>query len=141
MKLAAKARTAVTAMADLAAFGEGLPVPLSQVAERQRLSLAFLEQIFGKLRRAGLVESQRGAQGGYVLAKAPGAISLAAIVDAVEEEVRSTACQPGAHMGCTGTSARCLTHQLWMDLDGHIEGWLQARTLADVGAAEREPAA
>jgi Rrf2 family protein len=125
-------------MADLAAFGAGAPVPLSQIAERQRLSLAFLEQIFGKLRRAGLVESQRGAQGGYVLARPPGAISLASIVEAVEEEVRSTACQPGSGVGCTGTSARCLTHKLWSELDGYIEGWLAERTLADVKEASDE---
>lgn len=132
MKLAAKARTAVTGMADLMAFGAGEPVPLSLIAERQRLSVAFLEQIFGKLRRAGLVESRRGAQGGYVLAKPADAISLADVVAAVEEEVRSTACQPGAGFGCTGTSARCLTHQLWEELDTHIDDWLSTRTLADV---------
>jgi Rrf2 family protein len=126
-------------MADLAAFGDGLPVPLSQVAERQRLSVAFLEQIFGKLRRAGLVESQRGAQGGYFLAREPALINLAAIVEAVEEEVRSTACRPGKAIGCTGTSARCLTHQLWCDLDAHIEGWLAERTLADIVPAGAEP--
>lgn len=134
MKLAAKARMAVTGMADLAAFGDGQPVALSQIAERQRLSLAFLEQIFGKLRRAGLVESRRGAQGGYVLARPPQDISLAEVVAAVEEEVRSTACQPGAAAGCTGTSARCLTHKLWADLDLHIDRWLTTRTLADVSA-------
>jgi Rrf2 family protein len=131
---------AVTGMADMAAFGNGAPVPLSAVAERQRLSLAFLEQIFGKLRRAGLVESRRGAQGGYVLAKEPGAITLAAIVTAVEEEVRSTACQPGGALGCTGTSARCLTHRLWADLDDHIESWLHQKTLADVQAIAGEVA-
>lgn len=132
MKLAAKARMAVTGMADLAAFGGGQPVPLSAIAERQRLSLAFLEQIFAKLRRAGLVESRRGASGGYVLVKDPSEVPLAAIVAAVEEEVRSTACQPGAHEGCTGTSARCLTHKLWVELDDHIDQWLTTRTLADV---------
>lgn len=132
MKLAAKARVAVTGMADLAAFGAGEPVSLSAVAERQRLSLAFLEQIFGKLRRAGLVESRRGAQGGYVLGRAPHDISLADIVAAVEEEVRSTACQPGSGLGCTGTSARCLTHKLLNELDQHIDSFLTRHTLADV---------
>lgn len=141
MKLAAKARTAVTGMADLVAFGDGEPVPLSLIAERQRLSLPFLEQIFGKLRRAGLVESRRGAQGGYVLARPAEAISLAEVVAAVEEEVRSTACQPGAGLGCTGTSARCLTHKLWEELDGHIDSWLSTRTLADVKASAPRAAA
>jgi Rrf2 family protein len=125
---------AVTGMADLAAFGDGLPVPLAHIAERQGLSLAFLEQIFAKLRRAGLVESRRGAQGGYLLAREAAAISLAEIVAAVEEELRTTACQPGSNIGCTGTSARCLTHKLWADLDQEIGRWLEGRTLADVGA-------
>ena len=136
MKLAAKARIAVTGMADMAAFGADAPVPLSAVAERQRLSLAFLEQIFAKLRRAGLVESRRGAAGGYVLTRPASEVSLAEIVAAVEEEVRSTACQPGGDLGCTGTSARCLTHKMWSELDDHIDTWLRTRTLADVSALE-----
>lgn len=140
MKLAAKARMAVTGMADLVAFGSGEPVPLSAIAERQRLSLAFLEQIFAKLRRAGLVESRRGAQGGYILSRDPAEVTLAEVVAAVEEEVRSTACQPGANAGCTGTSARCLTHKLWADLDRHIDGWLTETTLADVRAPKNEEA-
>jgi Rrf2 family protein len=131
---------AVTGMADLAAFGDGEPVSLAQIADRQGLSLAFLEQIFAKLRRAGLVESRRGAQGGYLLTRAPSAISLAEVVAAVEEEVRSTACQPGTGVGCTGSSARCLTHRLWSDLDQEIERWLRGRTLADVGEPEEQRA-
>ena len=132
LKLTAKARTAVTAMADIAAFGRGAPVPLSDVARRQVLSLSFLEQVFGQLRRAGLVESRRGAKGGYVLAREPGSVSLAEVVAAVDETVRTTACQPGTT--CTGKSARCLTHGLWRELDGHIEGFLAGKTLADVAA-------
>ena len=141
MKLAAKARMAVTGMADIAAFGGDTPIPLSVIAERQRLSLAFLEQIFAKLRRAGLVESRRGATGGYVLTRPAETVTLAEIVAAVDEEVRSTACQPGAAHGCRGTSARCLTHRLWADLDDHIDQWLTTRTLADVsGPAARHAA-
>ena len=130
MKLTARARIAVTAMADIAAFGAGAPVPLRDVAERQQLSLAFLEQVFGKLRRAGLVDSRRGARGGYVLARGADEVSLAAVVAAVDETLRTTACQPGTT--CTGSSARCLTHGLWADLDGHVEAFLASRTLADV---------
>lgn len=135
LKLTAKARTAVTAMADIAAFGHGAPVPLSDVARRQVLSLSFLEQVFGQLRRAGLVESRRGVKGGYVLAREAGEVSLAEVVAAVDETVRTTACQPGTT--CTGGKARCLTHGLWNELDGHIEGFLASRTLADIakGAA------
>ena len=131
LKLTAKSRAAVTALADLAAQAQGAPVPLRDVAERQALSVAFLEQVFAQLRRAGLVESRRGARGGYVLARAAEAVSLADVVAAMDETVRTTACQAGAT--CTGTSARCLTHGLWRELDGHIEGFLASRTLADVG--------
>ncbi|MBB4657641.1 Rrf2 family transcriptional regulator [Parvularcula dongshanensis] len=138
MKLTAKARLAVTAMADIAAFGGGAPVPLSEVARRQVLSLSFLEQVFGSLRRAGLVESRRGAAGGYVLAREPSDVTLADVVAAVDEEVRTTACAPNGTVGCTGTSERCLTHGLWRDLDGHIEGFLSSRTLADVAAGVPE---
>ena len=141
MKLAAKARVAVTAMADIAAFGGGAPVPLSAVAERQRLSLPFLEQIFSKLRRAGLVESRRGAAGGDVLTRPAEDLTLGEIVAAAEEEVRMTACQPGSGIGCNGTSARCLTHKLWTELDQHIDAWLSGRTLADIGEDRRAPAA
>ncbi|WP_202900441.1 Rrf2 family transcriptional regulator [Parvularcula oceani] len=132
MKLTARARTAVTAMADIAAYGEGAPVPLSEVAKRQVLSVPFLEQVFGQLRRAGLVESRRGAGGGYVLSRDPATLSLAEVVAAVDETVRTTACPPGGEVGCTGTSARCLTHGLWRELDGHIEGFLAGKSLADV---------
>jgi Rrf2 family iron-sulfur cluster assembly transcriptional regulator len=132
LKLTAKARVAVTAMADIAAFGHGDPVSLRDVAERQVLSLAFLEQVFAKLKRAGLVESRRGASGGYVLTRPPQEVSLSEVVAAVDETVRTTACQPGTAVGCTGTSARCLTHGLWRELDGHIETFLAQRTLDDV---------
>ncbi len=135
MKLTAKARLAVTAMADIAAFGGGAPVPLSDVARRQVLSVSFLEQVFGQLRRAGLVESRRGARGGYVLARAPSEVSLAEVVASVDEAPRMTACTPGST--CTGTSARCLTHGLWAELDGHIEGFLATKSLAEVAEGAR----
>lgn len=130
MKLTAKARVAVTAMADIAAYGGGAPVPLSDVARRQVLSVSFLEQVFGQLRRAGLVESRRGAKGGYVLARAADQVSLADVVAAVDETVRTTACRAGTT--CTGGAARCLTHGLWRELDGHIEGFLASKTLEEI---------
>ncbi len=138
MKLTAKARSAVTALADIAAQrggdGAATPVPLRDIAGRQRLSVAFLEQIFGKLRKEGLVHSARGAGGGYLLAAAPDSISVSAVVRAMDEEIRSTACQPGSVIGCTGTSVRCLTHGLWHDLDQMIEGYLEGVSLADITA-------
>lgn len=132
MKLTAKARYAVTAMADIAAFGQGGPVALSDIAARQLISLSFLEQLFRKLRTRGLVASQRGAAGGYVLAAPPEAIHVCDIVLAVDEPLRTTACAPGGSVGCRGTSARCLTHDLWDELGRHIEVFLGSITLADI---------
>lgn len=141
MKLTARTRAAVTALADLAAHQSGGPIPLAEIGARQRLSVAFLEQIFPKLRRAGLVESHRGAGGGYSLALAAEDITPAAIVRAIDEEIRSTACVPGSSIGCTGTSARCLTHGLWAELDRQIETYLDSVTLKDLaGQAELEAA-
>ncbi|NHK27788.1 Rrf2 family transcriptional regulator [Parvularcula flava] len=132
MKLTAKARYAVTALADIAAFGDDGPVALSDIAARQVISATFLEQLFAKLRKAGLVESRRGATGGYVLTAAPAEIRVSDIVRAVDEPIRTTACQPGEHIGCAGTTARCLTHDLWDELGRHIDVFLSSVTLADI---------
>ncbi|HBS32545.1 MAG TPA: Rrf2 family transcriptional regulator [Parvularcula sp.] len=131
MRLTTKGRYAVQAMADIAAFGEKGPLSLSAIAERQGLSAAYLEQLFLKLRRAGLVDSARGADGGYRLARGADAISVSAIVEAVDEEIRTTACG-GAETGCRGDGARCLTHDLWEALGGHIEAFLSSVTLDDI---------
>lgn len=132
MKLTTKGRYAVAAMADMAAFCSGSPTTLSAISERQGISLSYLEQLFGKLRRAKLVESVRGANGGYVLAKSPDDLRISEIVSAVDEQIRTTACVPGAALGCTGSSARCLTHDLWDELGAQIESFLHAVTLEDV---------
>lgn len=132
MKLTTKGRYAVTALADLAAHTGDAPVALSDIALRQGISLSYLEQLFSKLRRAGLVESARGASGGYCLAATPARTRIADIVAAVDEEIRTTACAPGSAVGCTGASARCLTHDLWDELGRQIEIFLNAVTLEDV---------
>ncbi|MEX6633629.1 Rrf2 family transcriptional regulator [Hyphococcus lacteus] len=134
MKLTTKGRYAVAAMTDIAATGagSGALVSLSDIALRQGISLSYLEQLFGKLRRAGLVESARGVAGGYALTAAPANIRIAEIVAAVDEEIRTTACIPGSSVGCKGTSARCLTHDLWDELSRHIEIFLNAVTLEDI---------
>ncbi|ADM10029.1 Rrf2 family protein [Parvularcula bermudensis HTCC2503] len=120
-------------MADIATQEAAtFPVTVQAIAARQRLSAPFLEQILRKLRRAGLVESRRGVNGGYRLARRAAEIPVSEVVRAVEEEIRSTACQPGAVLGCTGTSARCLTHHLWSGLDRHIESYLADISLADI---------
>lgn len=132
MKLTTKGRYAVSALADIAATASDGPVALSDIALRQGISLSYLEQLFAKLRRAGLVESVRGVAGGYALAGAPSEIRVADIVSAVDEEIRTTACEPGSTLGCRGTSARCLTHDLWDELGRQIEIFLNAVTLEDI---------
>ena len=130
MELNTKARYAVMAMADLAKHGDEGAVPLSAIAERQNLSLAYLEQIFLRLRRAGLVASARGRAGGYVLVRPALEIPVAAILKAVEEETRMTRCLDG-DVGCLGDQ-RCLTHGLWHALGGHIAAFLANVSLQEV---------
>ena len=132
MKLSAKGRIAVTAVADLAAQGEGARVRLADIAERQGLSLSFLEQVFADLRRMGLVDSKRGPAGGYTLRRPAEAIALSEIIAAVEEDIRAHGCKPGATLGCTGRTARCLTHPLWGALEDHIGDFLSSVTLQHV---------
>ena len=130
MELNTKARYAVMAMADLAKYGEDGAMPLSAISERQSLSLAYLEQIFLRLRRAGLVESARGRAGGYSLARPAQSIRIAEIMQAVEEETRMTRCLD-AEVGCLGEE-RCLTHALWHALGGHIAAFLSNVSLQEV---------
>ena len=130
MELNTKGRYAVMAMADIAKQGGEQSVPLSAIAERQQLSLAYLEQIFLRLRRAGLVDSARGRSGGYRLGRPANEINVAEIMAAVEEETRMTRCMDGG-AGCIGEE-RCLTHGLWAALGQQIEGFLAMITLQQV---------
>ncbi len=132
MKLTAKGRYAVMAMADLAAQGEGARASLAEIGARQGISVTFLEQLFGKLRRAGLVESVRGAKGGYVLIDTAKAVTLDRIIYAVNEDIKAHGCTPEDRVGCTGRVDRCLTHNLWGALESHIETFLASVTLDDV---------
>jgi Rrf2 family transcriptional regulator, iron-sulfur cluster assembly transcription factor len=140
MELNTKGRYAVMAMADLAKHAAPAPatsdaIPLSEIAERQQISLAYLEQIFQRLRKSGLVESVRGRSGGYALAVPASAIAISAILQAVEEPVKMTRCQitgdGRTEGGCVGHQ-RCLTHDLWDALGDHIAGFFHAVTLQDV---------
>lgn len=132
MKLSTKGRYAVMAMVDIAAYSRGRPTALAQVAERQDISLSYLEQLFAKLRRAGLVRSTRGPGGGYLLARKPGEIAIDEIVRAVDEPLHATRCTPGQAFGCHGGGAKCLTHDLWAGLGRQIQGYLASVTIADV---------
>ena len=129
MKLTTKGRYAVTAMLDLALHYEQGAVTLSDIARRQGISLSYLEQLFARLRRNGLVDSVRGPGGGYNLAAAPSAISVAQIVVAINENIDATRC--GGEQNCDGEE-RCLTHYLWEDLSERIREFLSGITLADL---------
>lgn len=131
VELTTRGRYAVMAMADLAKHGQEAAIPLSAIAERQQLSIAYLEQIFLKLRRAGLVDSERGRAGGYRLARASTDIMVADVMSAVEEETRMTRCHGETAGGCIGEH-RCLTHGLWDALGDHIHGFMAHVSLDDV---------
>ena len=132
MKLTAKGRYAVMAVADMAAQGASMRSSLTEISQRQGISLSFLEQLFGKLRRAGIVESQRGAMGGYILADKAGNLTLEKIIFAVDEDIKAHGCTPEAKIACTGKTDRCLTHNLWGALEDHIEQFLASITVQDV---------
>ena len=135
MRLGAKGRYAVMAMVDIArhSHGDGArPVCLSDVAARQEISLAYLEQLFARLRRKGLVTSVRGPGGGYRLGRAAEALSVAEIVAAVDEPLHATRCGAEAEKGCMAAGERCITHHLWEALGDEIEHFLAGVSLADV---------
>lgn len=130
MKLTTKGRYAVTAMLDLALRHDKGSVTLADIARRQGISLSYLEQLFAKLRRSGLVDSVRGPGGGYNLAMPPSQISVAQIIVAINENIDATRC--GGERNCQGGQEPCLTHQLWEELSERIYGFLSGITLADL---------
>jgi Rrf2 family transcriptional regulator, iron-sulfur cluster assembly transcription factor len=132
MRLSTKGRFAVMAMCDLAQNNSSGPVSLAEIAERQEISLSYLEQLFAMLRKGGLVKSVRGPGGGYLLAQDRSEIRIADVILAVDEPIRATRCAPGAPVGCRGNRTRCLTHDLWEELGNQIHLYLSSVTLADV---------
>jgi Rrf2 family iron-sulfur cluster assembly transcriptional regulator len=134
MRLTTKGRFAVTAMLDLAMHGHDGPVTLAGISERQKISLSYLEQLFGKLRRRELVESVRGPGGGYHLARDAARVSVADIVRAVEEPLDSTQC--GGRENCRGEQ-RCMTHDLWEELNTTVYGFLAGVTLSHLVEKQR----
>ena len=133
MKLTSKGRYAMTAILDLALHvGDG-PVPLPTIAARQGISLSYLEQLFTRLRRLGLVESTRGPGGGYILARSPDTISVVEVITAVEEQMDNTRCS-GA--GNCHDGQQCLAHDLWADLGDHLLGFLGSISLQDLVEGE-----
>ncbi len=139
MRLSTKGRYAVMAMADLAGSatptgeaGSVRPVALADIAVRQEISLSYLEQLFAKLRRSGLVSSVRGPGGGYRLARPADEVRIADIITAVDEPISATRCEAGSAKGCTKSGARCVTHDLWEELGQQIHVFLSSVSLADV---------
>lgn len=137
MRLTTKGRFAVTAMLDLAMRNGNGPVTLAGISDRQKISLSYLEQLFGKLRRRALVESVRGPGGGYCLAKDTSAISVAEIIRAVDEPIDATQC---GGLGNCLDDHRCMTHELWTGLNKHIYEYLEAVSLAELVVQQRKQA-
>lgn len=127
------------AMTDLAVQGAGAVVSLADISTRQKISQSFLEQLFRQMRQAGLVESQRGAQGGYKLIVDPAVLDLAQIIKAVDVQIKAHGCTPETKISCTGLSGQCLTHNLWGALESHIGNFLASVTLDDVLSGRISP--
>jgi len=132
MKLTTKGRYAVMALADLAGFDRKNPVPLRDISLRQNISLVYLEQIFLKLKKNNIVISVRGANGGYILNKEPEHIKLSNIFRAVEEEIKTIHCKRESKKGCNGRSTKCITHNLWDELELHINTFFEKKNLSDL---------
>jgi len=135
MRLTTRGRFAVTAMIDLGLRQHGGPVALAAISDRQKISLSYLEQLFGKLRRHGLVESTRGPGGGYTLARKPSDVTVAEIIAAVDEPLDATQC--GGKENCDGGDQRCMTHELWAQLNKRMIEYLESVTLNELVEQQR----
>jgi Rrf2 family transcriptional regulator, iron-sulfur cluster assembly transcription factor len=132
MKLTTKGRYAVMAMADLAVYEDNGPTSLTDISLRQNISLPYLEQIFIKLKDNNLVKSTRGAKGGYILEKPANEIKISNIISAVDEEVKTLNCKKESKKGCNNKSTKCITHNLWDQLDQHINNFFEKVKLQDL---------
>ena len=132
MRLTSKGRYAVMALVDLARFNNINPVSLRDISLRQGISLDYLEQIFSKLRKKEIVQSIRGTQGGYILKKRAKEIKLTNIFDAVDEKVKTVQCKKESKKGCNGKATKCITHNLWDELEIHINTFFENKSLKDL---------
>ena len=132
MKLSNKGRYAVQALADLARNNVQKPTNLTEISLRQGISISFLEQIFLQLKKNNLVKSSRGPLGGYTLSRSPDDITLSIIIEAVDEKVKTVACKKESKKGCQGKLFKCITHDLWDDLENHINNFFKKNTLKDI---------
>ena len=138
MKLTSKGRYAVMALVDLARFDNINPVSLRDISLRQGISLDYLEQIFSKLKRNNIVKSIRGTQGGYILSKNPNDIKLTNIFYAVDEKVKTVQCKKDSKKGCNGKATKCITHDLWDELETHINSFFENKSLEDLINRKKE---
>ena len=132
MKLTSKGRYAVMALVDLARFDNINPVSLRDISLRQNISLDYLEQIFLKLKKNQIVKSIRGNQGGYILSKNPNDIKLKNIFHAVDEKIKTVQCKKDSKKGCNGRATKCITHNLWDELENHINSFFEKKSLEDL---------
>jgi len=132
MKLNSRSRYAVMALADIASFNRQNPVSLRDISLRQNISLVYLEQIFSKLKKNNIVKSIRGTKGGYVLTKDPEQIKLSNIFSAVDEKIKTLQCKRESKKGCNGKLTKCITHNLWDDLEMHINDFFDKKNLGDL---------
>ena len=131
MKLNTRSRYAVMALADMASFDRQNPISLRDISLRQNISLVYLEQIFSKLKKNNIVKSIRGTNGGYILTKDPEQIKLSNIFSAVDEKVKTVRCRRESKKGCNGKSTKCITHNLWDDLEMHINNFFEKKNLGE----------
>ena len=120
------------ALADIASFNKQIPISLRDISLRQNISLVYLEQIFSKLKKNNIVKSIRGTNGGYVLTKDPEQIKLSNIFSAVDEKVKTLQCKRESKKGCNGKLTKCITHNLWDDLEMHINDFFDKKNLGDI---------
>ena len=138
MKLTTKGRYAVMALADIAKFDKNNPISLRDISLRQGISLLYLEQIFSKLKKNEIVKSVRGSNGGYILTKSPEQIKLSNIFSAVQEEIKTVQCKKDSKRGCNGKATKCITHNLWDELELHINDFFNKKNLGDLIKGKNE---
>jgi len=132
MKLSSKGRYAVMALADIARFNQSQPISLRDISLRQGISLVYLEQLFLKLKKNNVVNSIRGKKGGYILSRNASDIKISDIFFAVEEKVKTIGCEKNSKKGCNGKSEKCISHNLWDELEDYINNFFEKRSLGDL---------
>ena len=132
MKLNTKSRYAVMALADLAKFSCQKPVSLRDISLRQNISILYLEQIFLKLKKNNIVKSIRGTNGGYIISKNINELKISEIISALDEKVKTVGCKKESKKGCNGKSTKCITHNLWDELELHINSFFEKKRLSDL---------